>query len=87
MQRMVRELKLTPGQRRQIAEMMKETRSQAVELRQQFMRRRQGLFEDTYARIRAVLSPEQRERFDRSFVPRAMRRHHRRWRRHLQQQQ
>lgn len=74
LERLDRELHLTPAQRDQIAGIMRDTRFKAMQLQQEFRRQRQDVFGQAFAQIRATLTPEQQEKFDRDFAPFAMRR-------------
>jgi Spy/CpxP family protein refolding chaperone len=66
-ERMDRELKLTPDQHEQIVAVMEDTRSKMADLRRDFSHRRRELFNQASDRIRAVLNPEQQQRFDKEF--------------------
>ena len=60
-----RRLDLTSDQRRQIREVLEQSRRQAVELRRQMAPEILALADDTHERIRAVLTSEQQEKFER----------------------
>ena len=73
--RMVRLLKLTPGQREQVEDTMVETRDKVEQLRSDFRRQRRQLLRQAREQIRASLTPEQQVAFDRYFVKPDDRRH------------
>jgi len=68
-ERMDRELDLTPAERHQIIEMMHDTRLKVEQLREDSRRQRQALFRQLFDQIRGILSPEQQQKFDRDFSP------------------
>jgi Spy/CpxP family protein refolding chaperone len=68
-ERMNRRLNLNPSQREQIREVMKDTRSQVMELRRKSQHQRRRLMIGAYLKIRAILTPEQQKKFDDEFVP------------------
>lgn len=67
-----RELDLTAEQRRQLREILADSRREAEALRRDLAPRLREVMERGDERIRELLTPEQRERFD------ELRRHHRR---------
>ena len=67
--RMDRELHLTPAQRAQIRDIMKDARLRIMEYEQDFRRQRRETFLRAMHQIRATLTPEQQEKFDRDFLP------------------
>jgi len=69
MERMSRELKLTPSQREQVGEVMEDTRARVGQLRRDFRRQRRRVLLNAYIQIRTVLTPAQQVRFDKDFVP------------------
>ena len=69
MERMQRELNLTPAERDQILAIVNETRSKMMALREDFERQRHETIMQARARVRALLMPEQQEKFDREFRP------------------
>lgn len=69
LQRMDRVLNLTPAERMQIGEVMEQTRPKMMDARRDYQKARRKLLIDTYVRIRAILTPQQQEAFDREFVP------------------
>jgi Spy/CpxP family protein refolding chaperone len=68
-ERMQRELNLTPTQRDQILQLINETRSKVMNLREEFRHQRHETMLQARARVRALLTPEQQEKFDREFRP------------------
>jgi Spy/CpxP family protein refolding chaperone len=66
-ERMQHELNLTPTQRDQILQIVNETRSKVMNLRQEFQHQRHETMLQARARVRALLTPEQQEKFDREF--------------------
>lgn len=69
LQRMDRELGLTPTQRGQIEDVMEVTHKKMRELNLNFRDQRRRLMIDTYLKIRSLLTPDQQKTFDRRFVP------------------
>lgn len=69
LQRMDRELTLTPVQHEQIEDVMEGTQEKMHELRLNFREQRRRLMIDTYLKIRSLLTPDQQKTFDRRFVP------------------
>lgn len=67
--RMSDDLALTPSQREQVGEVMRGTHDRVTRMRADFQHQRRRLLLDAYLKIAAVLSPDQRARFDREFVP------------------
>ena len=67
--RMQHELNLTPAQRDQILAIVNETRSRVMNLREEFQHQRREQMRQARARVRALLTPEQQEKFDREFRP------------------
>ncbi|MBF6570175.1 MAG: hypothetical protein IVW54_14995 [Candidatus Binataceae bacterium] len=68
-QRMDRDLDLTPAQRNEIAEELDRTRSQIGLLRTQFQARRRAALAHAFEDIRAALTPQQQQKFDRIYNP------------------
>jgi Spy/CpxP family protein refolding chaperone len=68
-ERMNRELNLTPVERDQIFAIMSDTRRKAEDQRSQMRVQRRELFVTAWNRVRAVLNPEQQKIFDRDFSP------------------
>src|ERR1041385_8245093 len=58
-------LRLDPQQRKQVHEILADSHEQLRALRQQFQPQFSSILHDTHAKIDAILTPEQRERFDR----------------------
>ena len=67
--RMQRDLNLTPDERAQILQIVRETRSKVMAMRREFEHQRHEAILQARARVRAVLTPEQRDKFDRDFRP------------------
>jgi Spy/CpxP family protein refolding chaperone len=67
--RMDRELHLTPAQRAQIHDIMRDTRLRIMQYDQDFRRQRHETFLQAMHQIRETLTPEQQEKFDRDFLP------------------
>jgi Spy/CpxP family protein refolding chaperone len=67
--RMDRELHLTPAQRSQIRDIMKDARLRIWQHEQDFRRQRHETFLQAMHQIRETLTPEQQEKFDRDFLP------------------
>ncbi|HEY6393783.1 MAG TPA: Spy/CpxP family protein refolding chaperone [Candidatus Binataceae bacterium] len=68
-ERLNRELNLTPAQRNQIGEIMHATRSKVRQMREDFTHQRRQVFLQAYTQIRGILTPEQQQKFDREFPP------------------
>jgi Spy/CpxP family protein refolding chaperone len=68
--RMQRELSLTPEQHAQILQIINDTRSKVMSLREEFQNQRRAQIKQARARVRALLTPAQQEKFDREFRPR-----------------
>jgi Spy/CpxP family protein refolding chaperone len=66
-ERIQRELNLTPGQREQVIQIIQDTRLKVENLRHEFQRQRHEALIQARARVRALLTPEQQEKFDRDF--------------------
>jgi Spy/CpxP family protein refolding chaperone len=66
-ERMQRKLNLTPTQREQIIQIINETRSKVMNLRDEFQHQRHETMHQARARVRSLLTPEQQEKFDREF--------------------
>jgi Spy/CpxP family protein refolding chaperone len=69
MARMQRELNLTPAQHDQILAIVNETRPKIMKLREDFEHQRHETVMQARAQIRAILTPEQQEKFDHEFRP------------------
>ena len=74
-ERMQRELNLTPSQREQILQIIQDTRFKVENLRYEFQRQRREQLTQARARVRELLSPKQQEKFDREFKPPPEREH------------
>ena len=68
-ERLDQELKLTPDQRHQIQDLVRDTRVKMDQLHEDFHRHHQQLIFQTHDQIRALLTPEQQQKFDREFSP------------------
>jgi Spy/CpxP family protein refolding chaperone len=71
--RMNHDLHLNPAQREQIIEIMQDTRLRVMQMRNRLQHARRGLLLQAYEQIRATLTPEQQNKFDREFALPAMR--------------
>jgi len=67
--RLDRELQLTPSQRQQVMDIMRDKRNKMQQLREQMFAQRAQLIAQTHDQIRGVLTPEQQNKFDRNFHP------------------
>jgi len=67
--RMDRELHLTPAQHSQIRDIMRDTRLHIMQDERDFRRQRRQAFLEALQQIRATLTPEQQQIFDREFLP------------------
>jgi Spy/CpxP family protein refolding chaperone len=67
--RMQHELNLTPEERTQILQIIGETRSKVMSLRKEFEHQRHEAIMQARAHVRALLTPEQQEKFDHEFRP------------------
>jgi Spy/CpxP family protein refolding chaperone len=67
--RMCRDLDLSPSQREQVAEVMEDTRARVGHLRRDFQKQRRKVLLSAYIQIRLLLTPDQQKRFDQDFVP------------------
>jgi hypothetical protein len=68
-QRMDRDLHLTPAQKSRIVEVLDNTRAHIGELRDRFESQRQQALNDAFSQIRASLTPAQQHDFDRLYNP------------------
>ena len=68
-ERLDHELKLTPDQLHQIDTLVRDTHLKMDQLYEDFHRQRQQLIFHTHDQIRALLTPEQQQKFDREFTP------------------
>jgi Spy/CpxP family protein refolding chaperone len=68
-EKMNRELGLTPAQRDQIDAIMADARFRMMDMRRQIKEQRHAIFRQSLMKIRAILTPEQQKKFDRDFVP------------------
>ena len=68
-ERLDHELKLSPDQLHQIDTLVRDTHVKMDQLYEDFHRQRQQLIFQTHDQIRALLTPEQQQKFDREFTP------------------
>jgi Spy/CpxP family protein refolding chaperone len=68
-ERMQRQLNLTPAQYDQILKIVQDTRDKVSNLRQDFQRQRRDALRQARDQVRALLTPEQQQKFDREFRP------------------
>jgi len=68
-ERLDHELHLSPDQLHQIETLVRDTRVKMDQLHEDFHRRHQQLIFQTHDQIRALLTPEQQQKFDREFTP------------------
>jgi Spy/CpxP family protein refolding chaperone len=66
-ERMNRELALTPAQRDRIGDIMREARFKATKARHDFQNQRHQIFWQALNDVRTILTPEQQQKFDRDF--------------------
>jgi hypothetical protein len=67
-ERMYRDLQLTPAQRDRIGDILRETRFKVRQSEQEFHHRRHELFWQALGQVREALTPEQQQKFDREFA-------------------
>jgi len=67
-ERMNLELNLTPAQRDQVGDILRDTRFKVMQARRGFDHQRHSLFWQGLGQIRAVLTPDQQKIFDRDFT-------------------
>jgi hypothetical protein len=66
--RLDHEVKLTPDQLHQVEILMRDTHVKMEQLHADFRRQHQQLIDQTHDQIRALLTPEQQQIFDREFA-------------------
>jgi len=66
-ERLDRELSLTPDQHRQIEDLVRGTHDKVEDLRSESRKQRQQLILETHDKIRDLLTPDQQQKFDREF--------------------
>ena len=66
-ERLDHDLKLTPDQLHQIETLVRDKRAKMDQLHEDFRRQHQQLIFQTHDQIRALLTPEQQQKFDREF--------------------
>jgi hypothetical protein len=67
-ERMNLELNLTPAQRDQIGDILRDTRFKVMKARQDFDHQRHNIFWQGLGQVRGVLTPDQQKLFDRDFT-------------------
>jgi len=67
-ERMNRELNLTPAQSDRIADILRDTRFKVMQARQDYVHRRHQLFWQGLSDVRGILTPDQQKIFDRDFT-------------------
>ena len=67
-ERMNRELNLTPAQSDRIGDILRDTRFKVTQARQDYVHRRHQMFWQGLNDIRGILTPEQQKIFDRDFT-------------------
>jgi len=67
-ERMNLELNLTPAQRDQIGDILRDTRFKVMKARQDFDHQRHNIFWQGLGQVRGVLTPDQQKIFDRDFT-------------------
>lgn len=67
-ERMNRELNLTPAQRDKIGDILRDTRNNVMRARADFEHQRHELFWQGLSEVRGALTPEQQKIFDRDFT-------------------
>jgi hypothetical protein len=68
MERMNLELNLTPAQRDQVGDILRDTRFKVMKARQDYDHQRHNLFWQGLGQVRGVLTPDQQKIFDRDFT-------------------
>jgi Spy/CpxP family protein refolding chaperone len=68
-ERLDRDVHLSPEQRAKVFELMGQSRVRIDELRRDYRRKRRAVFAETYRSIREVLTAKQQADFDRTFPP------------------
>jgi Spy/CpxP family protein refolding chaperone len=68
-ERLDHELNLSPDQLHQVESLMRDTHNKMEQLHEDFRRQHQQLISQTHDQIRALLTPEQQQKFDRDFTP------------------
>ena len=67
-ERLDHDLKLTPDQLHQIETLVRDKRAKMDQLHEDFHRQHEQLIFQTHDQIRALLTPEQQQKFDREFA-------------------
>ena len=68
-ERLNRDLNLTPDQLHKIEGLVSDTHNKMLALHQEFHEKHQALIMNTHDQIRALLTPDQQQTFDREFTP------------------
>ena len=68
LERMDRDLSLTPAQRDRIGDIMRDARFKVVQARRDYQHQRHQLFWQALSAVRGVLTPEQQQKFDSEFA-------------------
>lgn len=66
-ERMDRDLNLTPAQRARIGDIMRDARFKVVQARRDYQHQRHQFFWQALTAVRGVLTPEQQQKFDHEF--------------------
>jgi Spy/CpxP family protein refolding chaperone len=66
-ERMDRDLNLTPAQRDRIGDIMRDARFKVVQARRDYQHQRHQFFWQALSAVRGVLTPEQQQKFDHEF--------------------
>jgi hypothetical protein len=67
-ERMNRDLQLTPAQRDRIGDILRDARFKVIQSQQEFRHRRHELFWQALQEVRGALTPDQQKIFDREFA-------------------
>jgi Spy/CpxP family protein refolding chaperone len=68
-ERLNRELNLTPDQLHKVEDLVRDTHTKMEQLHEDFHTKHQALIMSTHDQIRALLTPEQQQKFDLEFTP------------------
>jgi Spy/CpxP family protein refolding chaperone len=68
-ERLNRELNLSRDQLQKVQDLVRDTRTKMAALHEDFRTKHQQLIMGTHDQIRALLTPEQQQKFDREFTP------------------
>ena len=67
-ERMIRDLNLTPAQRDHVGDIVRDTRFKVMQARRDYDHQRHNLFWQGLGQIRGVLTPDQQKTFDQEFT-------------------